>query len=207
MSDENSNPTDDNPQIDDVEFEHLLQELPSLFAIKRFTPLVTRVSWFAAIGDRPDAHVHDLSRDYLDALGFPEAQLAPVTSWEEASDAAQTLDWASQAWEIEEQLRVGLISEALAHMEEEALQVGLTHIASEASESIRESMEDVSAIWDLEDDALTNAATGAAVQACHNAALVIAAGGEETHPFALKYRLFEAGRWPISLIGSTFNLF
>ncbi len=52
------------------------------------------------------------------------------------------------------------------------------------------------------------AAAGAGVQACHNAALLLLAGrAEDDHPFALKYRLFERGRWPVALIGSSLHLF
>jgi hypothetical protein len=30
---------------------------------------------------------------------------------------------------------------------------------------------------------------------------------EDEHPFALKFRLLEAGRWPIALVGASFSLF
>jgi hypothetical protein len=65
-----------------------------------------------------------------------------------------------------------------------------------------------SRVWGLEDLELVNAAAGAGVQACHNAALVLLSGdADDAHPFALKYRLFERGRWPVALIGSSLHLF
>ena len=57
------------------------------------------------------------------------------------------------------------------------------------------------------DPALVRAAAGAATQASYQAALVLAAGEDAEHVFAIKYRLFEAGRWPLGIAGMTFNLF
>ncbi len=100
-----------------------------------------------------------------------------------------------------------MAADALTRLEESALQVGLSHIASVVGDSARESLDDVAAMWDIDDETLINLAVGSAVQTCHMAALVIVAGEEADHPFALKYRLFELGRWPISLTGASFNLF
>jgi hypothetical protein len=72
---------------------------------------------------------------------------------------------------------------------------------------LKDHIENIAAIWDVENENLMNAAAGAAVQASHHAALVLAADVEEEHPLALKFRLFEMGRWPIGIAGSTFNIF
>jgi hypothetical protein len=47
-------------------------------------------------------------------------------------------------------------------------------------------------------------ASGAAAQACHQAALAIAAAAGPEHLFATKYRLFAAGRWPLGIVGDRF---
>ncbi len=104
-------------------------------------------------------------------------------------------------------MRAALVSQALEQMDESALQMALTHAASSAADGIRDAFENISAIWDLEDEHLQTAATGAAIQAVHQAALFLAAGEEETHPLALKYRFFEAGHWPIGVAGTSFNFF
>lgn len=187
--------------------DELREEIPTLLAIKRFALSFDRVPWFANIGETLPMHLMEVARDYLDGLGFPEVTITPIASWEEAADAAASLDWDSESWYREEQLRASLIDEALQLMDESALQVALTHVASLAADSVRDTLENIAAIWDLEDTNLETAATGAAIQAAHNGALVLAAGGDETHPFALKYRLFEEGRWPIGVAGTSFNLF
>lgn len=198
---------DEDLDVDPSLFEDLREEIPTLMAIKRFSLSLDRIPWFSALGEALSPEVKSRARNYLDELGFPEVELTPIASWEEAADAAASLDWDSESWSREEQLRASLIDDALAHMEESALQVALTHVAAMAAEGIRDALENISAIWDLDDENLETAATGAAIQAVHNGALVLAAGGEETHPFALKFSLYEEGRWPIGVAGSSFNLF
>ena len=43
----------------------------------------------------------------------------------------------------------------------------------------------------------------------YQAGLLLAAEDEndEHHIFALKYKLFELGRWPIGVLGNTFHIF
>lgn len=210
MSDETENDFEDDFEDEALEgaaLEQLLAEIPALINLKRFAMVVDRVSWFSTIGERLTPDVEEIARDYLDGLGFPDAELAPIQSFEEAADAAASLDWDSAAWEAEEQLRAGLVVDALAHIDEEGLQVALAHISSTTSDGLQEAMENLAALWDVEDETLITAATGAVVQTVYNAALLLAAGGEETHPFALKYRLFELGRWPIGVHGRSLNLF
>lgn len=193
--------------IDGADLEQLLGEIPTLINLKRFAFVIDRVSWFSNIGERLTPEVEEVARDFLDGLGFPDADIALIPSFEEASDAAESLDWDSAAWEAEEQLRAGLVADALVNLDEQGLQVALTHITSKTSEGLEEAMENLAAIWDVEDEVLMNAASGAVIQTVYNAALLLAAGGEEDHPFALKYRLFELGRWPIGVHGRSFNLF
>ncbi|MEC7732144.1 MAG: hypothetical protein VX657_02805, partial [Pseudomonadota bacterium] len=69
-------------------------------------------------------------------------------------------------------------------------------------------------------DHVIDLAVGAGQQAAYGAALVLAASGTEEpdntsddtsdillHPLMLKYRLFAAGRWPLTLTGQTLNIF
>ncbi|TNE59720.1 MAG: hypothetical protein EP340_01835 [Alphaproteobacteria bacterium] len=203
-----SDPDEDLPEdFDPAMINELREEIPTLLAIKRFALSLDRVPWFANIGETLPSELREAAQGYLDGLGFPEVAITPIASWEEAADAAASLDWDSESWSREEQLRVSLIDEALQFMDETALQVALTHVASLAADSVRDTLENIAAIWDLEDTNLETAATGAAIQAAHNGALVLAAGSDGSHPFALKYQLFEEGRWPIGVAGTSFNLF
>lgn len=199
----------DADDLDGAALEALEAEIPALARIRRFAWAACRVDWFAHVGEHPGPVTMDMAERYADALGFPDARLALVTDWSEAASAAESLDFDHAAWEAEEQLRAALTADALDLMSEEALQVALTHVAATVHAPVRTSVEECLAIWDEEygETPLRDLAVGAAVQACHQAALVLAAGAEEDHPFALKFRLFEGGRWPIGIAGLSFNLF
>lgn len=205
MNDEHQ--LDSDPDISDIELEALEHELPVLALVRRFAETAARTSWFRTLGEPLDEETLAAARNYLDALGFPDAEIAQISDWTEAADAAASLDWDSEAWEVEEQLRAGLTSEALALLSEEALKVSLTTVALAVQDEARAAAEESAAIYDEADENLVNAAAGAALQAAHMAALVIASGTEEDHPLALKYRLFELGRWPIGIAGRSLNLF
>jgi hypothetical protein len=190
-----------------TELEELESELPALARIRRFATAATRVDWFAHVGEHPGPRTMDMAEHYADALGFPDARVALVTDWAEAAAAAETLDFDTAAWEMEEQLRAALTMDALDRLSEDALQVALTHVAATVHEPITTSVDEALAIWDERPDELRDLAVGSAIQACHQAALVLAAEAEEDHPFALRFRLFEGGRWPIGIAGLSFNLF
>lgn len=141
------------------------------------------------------------------ALGFPEARPAILALWEDAAGAAESLDFNSPAWEAEEQLRMALLNDALELVDEQALELVLTHISAIASDAAGKEAEDVRNFLQIDDDAFVRAATGAAVQICHQAALVLAAGNGPEHVFSLKYQIFEHGRWPVAITGGSLNIF
>ena len=110
--------------------------------------------------------------------------------------------------EAEEQLRAGLSATAVDLAgDEQAVLVALTHVTSKASEAVHGAAETAALRFGVDDDGLIRAAAGAATQAAYQAALVIAAAEDEEHPFALKFQLFRAGRWPLGIIGGTFSIF
>ncbi|MEM9495317.1 MAG: hypothetical protein AAGA09_04895 [Pseudomonadota bacterium] len=198
--------------MDDDELEELERELPGLTVLSRFARSLDRIPWFANMGEplTPGARAAALS--YVDGLGFPEADVAILVDWEDAAAAAESHDWQSPAWEAEELQRADLTARALDLMSEEALKIGMTLIAEKVSDPAKEAMEQASFLWDMEDDAARTLAVGSGVQAAHGAALVLVAAHDasfdaDTHPLAAKFRLFEFGRWPVAIIGSSFNLF
>ncbi len=198
--------------MDEQELEDLERELPGLKALSRFARSLDRLPWFANLGEPLTPGAKAAAEKYLDGLGFPEADIAILVDWEDAAAAAESLDWHSPAWEAEELQRSDLTARALETMSEDALRIGLTLIAEKVSEPAKEAMEQASFIWDVEDEASKTLAVGAAVQAAHGAALALIAAGDpdfdaDTHAFAAKLQLFEFGRWPVGVTGSSFNLF
>ena len=99
------------PANDDEEPEELGH---GLLAVGRFARLVRSLPWFARVGDELDAGDLDNARAYLEALGFPDAEVADVANWLDAEVAAHNPDWNPEWWEAEEQLRMALLDEASA---------------------------------------------------------------------------------------------
>ena len=179
----------DNWTPNDGDLVEIIEELPTLIAVRDFAGKLAHVPW------------------YLNALGFPEVDVALVPDWDTALTLAENPHWDSAAWDAEEMLRAALSADVLERIHEQALSVVLTHVSTKAGAVLAELIQDVAALWELDDEAFLNAAAGAAVQATHQATLALAAEADEDHPFLYKFKLFEVGRWPIGIVGSTFNLF
>lgn len=205
--------TDDIPELPPGVFEELEREIPLLYGVRRLSNGLTRMPWFAHLGEPPTRRVRDAAARYLDGLGFPDAELAILPTPEDAAAAAETLDWASPAWEAEELARADLTQRALDVLSEDALEIAIRMLTSRAGEAARESMAEESAIWDIGDQAVQNIAVGAAVQCSVNAGLAVMAAEADPeldvaeHLFTHKLKLFELGRWPVSVLGQSFSLF
>lgn len=213
--------------ISDIALEALEAELPALTVLRDFANRASRLSWFTELGEPLDNDCLDVVTLYLEGLGLPEASPAPLLDWRDAADAAQSMDINSEAWEIEEQFRAAATAEALTLISEEGLGIMLTHLASSLSEDLGNCVKEALYMADeASSETLTNLAAGAAQQAVHGAALSLAAYAAHilksdphietieldnddiaNHPLMLRFRLFEMGRWPVSLIGNSLNLF
>ena len=191
----------------EIDESELFDEAPGIALVSRFSAAVTRVPWFARVAETLDIETRGLAQQYVAALGFPDAFISMVEDWSDADVAAANLDWDSSGWEAEEQLRVSLMEQARGLVGEENLTLLLAHVNAAASDPIEIGVREAAALYDVEDATLIDAAIGAAAQACHLAALALVVADDPDHPFILKFRLFETGRWPIGIAGNSFNLF
>jgi hypothetical protein len=196
----------DDPFDDEAEID-LREDFPTLDAVRRFARVAREIPWFTRVGERLSRQDRLVAEAYLEALGFPDAGVAEVEDWWEAAVAATNLDVDTPAFEVEEQQRVALTAEALELLDEELLTFALTHVAGEIAEIVETAAADAALRAGYDDDETIRAAAGAAIQAAHQAALVLAAGVEDETAAAHKIRLFESGRWPLGLIGSTLHIF
>jgi hypothetical protein len=198
--------------MDEIELEALERELPGLARLSRFARSLDRIPWFANIGEKLTPGARASAEDYCSGLGFPDAEIAMLMDWEDAASVAESLDWQSQAWEAEESLRAELTGRALGILSEDALRIGMALIAEKVAEPAKDAVEELSYLSDLDDEQIKTLCVGSAVQAANGAALALIAAEDsdfdaESHPLAAKFRLFEFGRWPVSITGSSFNLF
>jgi len=193
--------------IDDDDIADLFDDTPTLKAVAPFLAMVRDVHWFRTLGEDPDRDTVRTARDYADALGFPEADPGFLGDWEEAADAAANTEINSPAWEAEEQLRAALTSDALDVLDEQTLEMVMTHVSHSVSEAVEAGAGEAAAELRIFDEEFVRAASGAAVQAAYMATLAAITGAEEDHPFVIRFRLFEQGRWPIGIIGNSFLIF
>ena len=182
-------------------------DYPTLAAVARLAGQVAHVPWFAALGEPLSPALRADAEAYLSALGFPDAHTAEVADWAEAEEAARNPEWNTAWWETEEQLRADLTAQACELTGEGELMAALTHVTASVSDVVQGAAARAATRAGIADQALIRAAAGAAIQGSFQAALVLAAAAEETHAFAIKFRLFEAGRWPLGIVGMTFSLF
>lgn len=195
---------------DDTDEEVLDPDLPEyqrLTAMAKFALGLNKISWLSRVGQPLSQEDLELAEAYLNALGFPGSHVSAVETWEEAAGFAENPDWNTEWWEAEEQLRAGLVTQAAEDIDEVDLANALNHIAGQAAGVATELVSSAAIDAGYDDDEFVTAAAGAMVAACYAAGLVLAAGAEEDHPFALKFRLLETGRFPLGVIGTTFSLF
>lgn len=185
----------------------LLEEFPNLKTVAPLVAFATDLRWFRAVGDDPDVGTVSAARAYAETLGFPEAEPAFLGDWFEAADAAENTEFNSPAWEAEEQLRAALTTDVLAMIDESTFEMVMSHIAQSVVPHIEDAAKEAAEFLRMDDEGFVMAVSGAAAQALHQAALVGLAGEEEDHPLALRFQLFERGRWPIGIVGNSFLIF
>jgi hypothetical protein len=197
------------PDSENVDVPRLLEEIPLLYKARAFAEGLEANAWFSRLGEPLDAREKALAELYLDGLGFPDAEPALISNWEDAASAAETLDRDPIGWEAEEMLRAGLVSRVLERLEEEAANTALAYVAQKTGDTAKEAVEEAAAMDDVVDMEIVHAAAGALAQAANGAALVVLAEAEDDnppHPFLARWRLFARGRWPVGLAGSTYNI-
>lgn len=163
---------------------------------------VRKTAWFSSVGQPPtSAEIAD-ARSLADALGFPDIEINWLAGWPGAETAARngSADW----WDREEKLATRLRAAAGESAESAATLDGVVRAASDVTLGAAAVAANRSGIAD---PYLTRVAAGAASHAAWQAALAHSAGEGPDHPFAAKYRLFAAGRWPLGLSGGKLCIF
>ena len=177
-----------------------------LAAVDRFGATLGSVSWFAAAGEPLIEPEIAEARDYLAVLGLGAMNVASAGNWATAKRIARDPAWDARWWQAEERLRKSLLDDLARAGEIDLVMAALTRVTDAATRVVLGAASVAAARQGVADPALTRAAAGAATQACYQAALALAAGAKNDHPFAIKYRLFAAGRWPLGVVRGEFYL-
>ena len=191
---------DEEPELDDA-------EEGATRLLVRLGRLAASLPWFERLGAPLSDRDREFGLAYCNGLGFPDADLNRLTNWDEAADAAANADWDTDAWEAAEQLRAALTTEACERYGEDFVQNGVQDVTGYAAGHIQQALKQVTSHWAIDDEELVNAAAGSAIRSLHNAALVLLGAEDENHALSYEYRLFELGRWPVTLTGRSYHIF
>ncbi len=151
-------------------------------------------------GDRVEASA------YLAALGVGDFPIIGVAAWSEAARITQRTDLSRAWWEAEERARTSLQSAAAASLGDIPL-IDALSLVTGAAEALHGMAALAATRAGAADPALTRVAAGAAAQACHQRALALATDAGPGHLFAIKFRLFASGRWPLGIVGDACFVF
>jgi len=178
----------------------------SLDRVRGLATELAQGSWFAACGEPLLASEREETQRYLAGLGLGALAIEGVGEWNEAAAIARRSDWSHAWWEAEETLAREVKRKAQRDFGEAAFMTALSEVAA-ASSALHGPAALAAARAGVADPALSRVAAGAAAMACHQMALVLAAGLGEDHALAIKYRLFAGGRWLLGVFGERCYLF
>ena len=176
-------------------------------AVAQFADRLGTASWFSVVGEeltppeRADAAV------YLSSLGLSEISATETASWLDAEACIKATDWNSDWWDTEDRLRQDLLETAEEKFGKTTVLEALTGISEQVSDVLHGAAAVAATRGGVADPGLIRAAAGAATMACYQAAVAIAADLADNNPFLAKYRLFEAGHWPLCVRGAVFYIF
>jgi hypothetical protein len=163
--------------------------------------------WFSAVGEPLTASELEEARAYVRALGFTNVNVQAVDSWQDAKRIANSKDWLREWWQTEHNEERRLLASASARHGSDAVMQRLTHIMEGSAELFFGPAAISSTRAGVADSSLERSAAGAASQSLHQFALASLMNESGEHFFAIKFRLFLAGRWPLSINDNTFYIF
>lgn len=179
----------------------------ALPALSDFAGRLAAASWFSMVGDPLTEAERTDATAYLASLGLSDAATEEIATWAGAEGCIKAADWDSGWWDAEERLRQSLLTRAQARHGENFMLDALTQISEQVSGVVHGAAAVAAARGGVADAGLIRAAAGAATMACYQAAVGIAADLANGNPFIAKYRLFEAGHWPLCVRGQSFYIF
>ncbi|MCF6292838.1 MAG: hypothetical protein L3J04_05525 [Robiginitomaculum sp.] len=194
----------------DNEYSSLLDEIPHLLRAKAFADSLSATPLFSRIGIQLDDTDRELATLYAQNLGFSHVFPARLLHLSEAIGAAEANDYDPEAWGCEEQLRASLHGQALLSTSEEGASALLQLVASEVSQIAKDSAEETFSHSSQVNEAAINCIIGHVAQSAHCMTLAILSNtdiDDPDHPFILRWSLFNRGRWPVGIIGSSYNLY
>ena len=181
-------------------------------ALADFPQRLRMASWFSFVGTPlSDAEREDVE-EYTQALGLGSLELSELGDWRSVEACIKQTDWDADWWQAEEDRRKLLLDQATANVGDMALTRALTDLSDKVSDIVHGAAAVAASRGGVADQGLTRSAAGAATMSAYQAAVekaadTGAANDNSGHAFAAKFRLFEAGHWPLCVRDGTFYIF
>jgi len=182
------------------------QPSAALDHVRFFADRLAHVSWFAAVGEPLSEAERDDAAGYLAGLDYKRVAVMAVAGWAPAATLTRDVR-ADEWWQREEAARRALLDRVAGALGEARAVTALTRVTDKASEIVLGAAAIATTRALVADPYLARVAAGAATQAAYQGALALLAEAGDDHPFAAKFRLFTAGRWPLGVIDGSFYLF
>ena len=176
-------------------------------ALAEFSSRLGAASWFSVIGETLTAAEHADIASYMKSLGLTDVATSEIASWADAEACIKAADWNNAWWDTEDHLRLSFLERAEERFGKTAMLEALTVLTEQVSDVVHGAAAVAATRGGVADSGLIRAAAGAATMACYQAAAGVAANPESDNPFMAKYRLFEAGHWPLCVRGTVFYVF
>ncbi|MEE2995922.1 MAG: hypothetical protein VX700_02160 [Pseudomonadota bacterium] len=130
-----------------------------------------------------------------------------VCDWKTATKIVNRNDFSIDWWKTEEIIAGELRCDAMDALGSGPVNTYLSAISLAASDRLQSAASNALAKVGISDVGLSKSAAGSAAVAVNHAALALAAGCTGDHAFAAKYRLFQAGRWPLGVYKEVLYVF
>lgn len=153
-------------------------------------------AWFAALGEAPAVSEQDEAAVLARGLAGPEARVVWLAD-PGAALARITDPGAAQWWRTEEELGARLRAAVMAAHGEQTVLRAQERLIPAMLEPLEGAAARALLRLGTSDAALAKVAAGAAARAIAQEYLRRLADAPADHPFAARFRLFLAGRWPL----------
>jgi hypothetical protein len=179
---------------------------PIIEFAKQFAAELSTIPWFTSVG-RPlsDGLLESCAR-YLAAIDRGGLAVRRVESWQDAAVIAGDPSWDRSWWDREEDDRRDLLAQ-IEGAKGGTVVEALIPIVDAAGNAAEEAASTALAHSHDADPYLARVAAGAATQAAYQAGLALIAEAGRDHPFALKFAIFAAGRWPLGILAGCHYIF
>ena len=172
----------------------------------RIVPALPKSVWFSACGDALEDSERSECNRYLLGLDVGNTQVMQAAGWDEARAIASASDWSRAWWEHERAAERELFEIAVEKYSKDSVLLRLTTLMEAGADLFHGPASVACARAGIADVALARSAAGAASYALHQYGLVSLAEAGDDHAFATKFRLFLAGRWPLSVNDGRFYI-